>query len=557
VQKNSRFIWSVAIITNIIIIRLFLVPLQEKFQLNYFPFSWSSLSIASVIRLAIGSFLSGLCIVARYIGPQSIVRCSSSPLKANSSLKYLHFLHGVITGTKTNIIRGICEPDDLQKSLFLRQQQRNKNPRRLQLPTSWSFISQFFLSVAIAAVIANVTLIPMCVDRNYGDDLSSTNSFTLLCVATITTVMIMMIIPAFFGNQEISPATYRSSDIGNCANIVHYLKSTSQTIMWVYVCVIFLISTNSFSSMEHVNLIYFVLATFAIFIYMAVFDYTLKFFYCNNITNIKKLVQDSSGGDASIDTFLTVILHSLLHSNERLVESIINNPPSYTSACVDFDQEERKRNEAAIEMMVNILLNKSDEDEAGPHFEDDILRLAIMNSLGSSESNGKYSVGVINAEEGGLPISRALCCYIGGLGESLRRIAETEDMFFCNEWEVPNGTIYMGECAIRGLTRMIIHNLNLTSLSPNIPPKNAAFEIIIPIFLSSLYQMQNGLERFALQKSGSKSLDPHFLPLFNLCNINARMVVENFTVRKKERIEEFLAPFDFDCKSWLESKFAK
>ena len=68
--------------------------------------------------------------------------------------------------------------------------------------------------------------------------------------------------------------------------------------------------------MEHVNLIYFVLATFAIFIYMAVFDYTLKFFYCNNITNIKKLVQDSSGGDASIDTFLTVILHSLLHSKK-------------------------------------------------------------------------------------------------------------------------------------------------------------------------------------------------------------------------------------------------
>ena len=211
-----------------------------------------------------------------------------------------------------------------------------------------------------------------------------------------------------------------------------------------------------------------------------------------------------------MEVFLDVVLRNLLHSDDELVKKLGNSTSTRSSVWMDLEQEEQKRNDFAITTMSNILLHKTSKDEAGPHLEDDVLRLAILSSIGGSGSSEKYLVGIINAEKGGLsstepyaamPIVRALCAYAGGIGKALLIIAGSNNRTLReDEWVLPPAAIYMAECAIRGASRCILHSLNLASSSSSssvMPGKNTSLSILIPVLLSSAFILENGIVRFA------------------------------------------------------------
>mmetsp|Transcript_53850 Transcript_53850/g.61272 ORF Transcript_53850/g.61272 Transcript_53850/m.61272 type:complete len:560 (+) Transcript_53850:379-2058(+) len=549
----------------VVITRLVVIPLEEAFGSKYILTS-PCLPIWIALRLACGGLLLGLSVVARYIGPQSVVRCSSSPLMVDLFTKTFRNIFGTSKGSNRLMnLPNICKPDDVQKPQLL-EQQRYRNPRRLQLPIS--AFAQIAISILIAVAVAYTTVIPFSRNGNLSDNHSSMKlSLILLCITSST---MQLLLTTFSGtNHEIDPTKYQSSNVGNHTNLAHYLKSVAPIMLPLYVLTILIYTRyNSLKVIETLG--YFVAVPPVIVLYLSVFDYTLRRFFCTKPHSIKKLVEQASGGDARIDLFLDVVLRSLLHSDDELVKKIGSSTSTRLSVWMDIEQEEQKRNDSAVTTMANILLHKTNKDEAGPHLEDDVLRLAILSSIGGPGPSEKYLVGIINADKGGLSVCRALCAYFGGLGKALLIISEPNDRtFYQEEWVLPPGAIFMGECAIRGATRWILHSLDLvpsSSSSSVIPRSITSLEILIPVLLSSAFTLENGLVRFAEAIGGPtasnetdtlkllQTVSPQLLPLFNTCNDCARMIIMKATAKEGLRQLNCLESLDADCQKWLRLK---
>jgi hypothetical protein len=296
---------------------------------------------------------------------------------------------------------------------------------------------------------------------------------------------------------------------------------------------------------------------------------------------MKKFVEEASGGDVSMEIFVDVILRSLLHSNDELVNKL-GNVPSTSSTWIDVEGEEVKLNNVATKIIANTLLHKTDSDEASPHLEDDILRLAILSCIGGSVSMKDGAIG--NLAEGNsnfwtrlgskrtenvansidpfaVPIVRALCAYGGGLGEALRRIADSEDKLLHDSWVLPPGALFMGECAIRGATHSIIRGMIL-------PRRNTSLAILIPVLLNSACKLESSLLRYqkatdesvALNETYkvelSHTISPHLLPLCNACHNSAKIILQTAKDNEEFRRLDFLDSLDTDCHKWLRSKMS-
>ncbi len=291
---------------------------------------------------------------------------------------------------------------------------------------------------------------------------------------------------------------------------------------------------------------------------------------------MKKFVEEASGGNVSMEIFVDVILRSLLHSNDELVYKL-GNLPTNSSIWTSIEGEELKLNNAAIKTMANTLLHKTNEDETSPHLEDDVLRLAILSCIGGSPTPGaigKYTesnmknwmrpastvipLGKNSMDPFAIPIVRALCAYPGGIGEALRLIAASQDRMLQDLWVIPPGALFMGECAIRGASHWILHSMNL-------PRIGTSLSILIPVLLNSAYKLQDGLLRYQEAVDGSilyedqklkmtPTLSPQLLPLFNVCNNCAKVILETAKANETFRRLDFVDALDADCRTWLRSK---
>jgi hypothetical protein len=318
---------------------------------------------------------------------------------------------------------------------------------------------------------------------------------------------------------------------------------------------------------------------------MCIFDYFLRVFVCATPSNIENLVEEASGGNAE-EVFLDVVLCSLLHSNDELVKEIGN----YTrpSACLNFEEKERNKNDKAIITMANTLLNKTSKDEAAPHLEDDILRLAILSSIGWSTSieegpisihrdkimntciqpvHKKMNRRAVSIDLYTASIFRALCVFLGGMGEALLMIANPQvETVHVHEWTLPPGCIYMCSCAVRGSTRWILHSFNVPRLSSSMPRKIDGLENLIPVLLNSVFRLEKGLVKYAQVIGGSiasnekdklkllQTVTPQSLPLFDMCNDCASMIMKKISSKEGSHTLDFFEFLDTDCQKWFRSK---
>eukprot|EP00536_Pseudo-nitzschia_multiseries_P013905 jgi/Psemu1/291134/fgenesh1_pg.629_\ len=538
-EQSRGMILLVAFAASVVSIQLIVSPLGKVLGLRS-TLTWRpSISFTGAIRLALGGFLLGLSIESLYL--------ITNAFYASQLLDILD--HSL----------SICRPDDVRKP---QQTERSKiNPRRLQLPSSKSLAAQIAVSIVAAVAVAFTSVLPFSHDESFGENYPAIKMMViLLCIVSTTMQLLLTTIQGT--NHEIDPTQYRTKSIEDQANLLNYLKSVGPFVFAIPVLVVSICVQNA-SFRWSDTLVCLVTVSSPIALYMFIFDYTLRVFICKTPSSVKKLVEEASGGDARMEIFVDVILRSLLHSNEELVLQL-GKLSSNSSVWMDLEQEEQKRNNVAMEKMAQTLLYKTNKDEASPHLEDDMLRLAILTAFeGAGVQNLIESTSYIMTNGGGcsidpyaVPIIRALCAYAGGIGEALRLIADSEDKELHEEaWVLPPGALFMGGCAIRGATRWILKSTTLSG-------KNKSLAILIPVLLNSAHKVEKGLVRYAEAIGGSTTLGeadkfkllqrvtPQLLPLFNTCNDCARHVVEETKAKPGFRRLESLDP---DCQRWLRS----
>ena len=148
-----------------------------------------------------------------------------------------------------------------------------------------------------------------------------------------------------------------------------------------------------------------------------------------------------------------------------------------------------------------------------------------------------------------VPIIRALCAYAGGLGEALRLVADSKDTDNIDTWVLPPGALFMAECAIRGATHWILHDINS-------PRSVTSLAILIPVLLNSAYKLEDGILRHQQAATGPTAFDetymvkvtmPQLLPLFNVCNDCAKIILQTAKANEGFRRVDFLESLDVDC----------
>lgn len=317
------------------------------------------------------------------------------------------------------------------------------------------------------------------------------------------------------------------------------------------------------------------ITTWVVIIYLNVFDEELRTALCTPPFNMKRAVDEVLKEDG-MQTYLDVTMCSILHSDVSLVEQLSSIGKV---RLLSLDREERGQNEDAMKSMANILLQKTAADENGAHLEEDILRLAILSSLGGLGSGAPIfdSAGLHHLENikqwvlprstqqvaGGrsdilsVPLVRALCAYGGGLGEALIMCSAQRTNSPIFAWSVPPGALVQSEYAIRAAARCIVLNL-ANSAQCRTDWRSSHLSMMIPVLMNSACRLQTGVVRYAERKRTSKqgstpnkkmqstaltipletpfhpdedrsllrTESPELLRVYNACNRSAAMVLE-------------------------------
>jgi hypothetical protein len=293
-------------------------------------------------------------------------------------------------------------------------------------------------------------------------------------------------------------------------------------------------------------------------IHAVLFDFLLKKSLCSIPQDIRKSVEESSG-DGSKEMFLDVVLQSLCHSDKGFAKTLSN--VSTTAIWLDIEKEEKKRNEAAMSSMATLLLYKTPMDEAGPHLEEDILRLAVVSSISTWVGDGGADEWKKLEEPYFVPICRGLCAYFGGLGEALIQTASNKQSLR-SYWLMPPGCIVIAEYSIRGATLCL-----LSAISSNITTwSNSHLATLVPALLTSLFRLETGLVEY-VQIFGQSRLStmtenekmnllrtqcPQYIPLFVMVDRSSRNLLQ--TISQDTSRSEVLASCDRDMLRWCFAK---
>jgi len=499
--------------------------------------SFANLSFAMAVRFAIGAFLLGISVVFRYIGPNSVARCSSSLLFVNPVAGALRS----VFSSADSFIKFLTEPNN--EPTKWRESKPKLVASRLQRPTIQVSFVQIIFSGFISCAFAFTSVLPFFHDGLHGD--------SPLKIALIFSCVVSGLIQVFLTtldgtSHEINPKRYRSNFRNS--NVQTILDSTSmkQSIFYLVLVLTLIKFTMSISLKD--SLCCFV-AGLAIMLQLYLFDFMLRDFLCFTPPNIRGIVEEGAG-DGSVEVFLDVVLRSICQSNNELVREL--SDVSTSAACLDLEREELKRSDAAITVMATTLLY--DTCEAGPPLEGDILRLAILTSIADwvcSASATSKEWGSL-AEPYMVPLCRALCTYFGGLGEALI-LSTAEDHIIRGEWLVPPGSVFLAECAVEGAVFYLTN-------------KKTHLATLISTFLNSSHRLETGLIKYArglggIKQSSTEQFDamrllqtncPELVPLFSLINSSTKSLLEN-TSNDLGRLD-FLD--SFELQHWCREKLA-
>ena len=419
--------------------------------------------------------------------------------------------------------------------------------RRLQRPTFPAIFAQIIITASISFAIAFTSVLPF----------TSIHGNSPLKLVTIFSTVLPCFIHLYQSDHEIDPRPYRSN---YGLNRVIYQSYSGKIVQSVFGSGLLIIGISIYQSIDVRHTLVCCGAALIIMMYLYLFDFTLRVFLVAT-PNIKKVIEDATG-DGSVEVLIDVVLRSLCHSNNDLVKKMSDmstNPGRF-----DLEKEELQRNETALKSMATTLVYKTNADEAGPHLEEDILRLAILTSILTwvrSSVPTRTSEWSALADNYTVPLCRGLCAYFGGLGEALLLVAAKKHIF-SGDWLLPLGALFLAECAVEAASFCLS-----PASSNNVTWSNSHRATLVPAFINSAHRLETGLIKYAMglaniKASSNDSVDkinlltqicPEVVPLFNTINSCTKILLEK--IPNESRRFDFLDSFDLQhwCKEKLPS----
>ncbi len=575
--------------TTCIVAKYALSPLEDRFEIRSI-LTWSPvLTFSLAFRGCIFTLLLGLSIILRYVGPPSVMRCSSSPLLAHPfQTAVQNLLSNLTTDALLNLIAAPSAevPSPVIRSPF----GFHGNARRFQRPMFSAILSQFFLTILLASAVAYMSVLPLMSCANDSGDTSFKMAIILACIVSSLSHLVQS---ALNGRMhELNPARHRLH-LSWTSSARLMVRSTANSLVLPSLFGIgsSMLARNYYmdeqdreARNEGIWLIVAIslMTGSAIYLFLQACDETVRHLLCTYARNMRTVIAEIADNDSN-ETFLDVTMYSILHSDMKLVD-MLGSPsrPSYH----DLEREEYRRNESAMKAMAATLLSKSTPGEASAYLEEDILRLSILASFGGGSELENLNPAIENniklwieqetiatvtdsrSEPAVVPLVRALCAYIGGMGEALFICSSQRSSTRANPCLLPPGAIVCAIYAIQAATRLILYNLTVsTKILANW--RSTHLSMLIPVFFTSTHRLEVGMVKFSQDQSVEnpsstdhpecidliRSKSPELLPL-------SRAIVEcSSAVLEKLKSLEGIRKVNFavspECTQWIDSILCK
>lgn len=560
---------------------IILTPLGTRFGIQAW-LTWApAVTLPTIFRGCLCTLLLGLMVISRYVGPPSIMRCSSSPLLAHP---FQTALQNLVSNLNVDgLLNLIAAPSSETPGQMIHSPfDYRGRARRFQYPVWSAILSQFLVTTTVASLVG-LLLIPSL--EWFDHDWSQPPGNMTIMLACIISSLGHLVQSSLNGRvHELNPLLFQSQMSWK----VVVRSAMKKTLGNLFIGALIMLPvagamfTRDYNMHKQIDLAAskylwphaataFVICT-TIFLYLEIFDQTLRRLLCHYPRNMRRVIAEISD-DNSNETFLEVAMISVLHSDMRLVESLgLPTKPNF----LDMEREELRRNELARKTVATTLLSKSTSEDMGAHLEDDIMRLSLLASLGGGSNVVNYSSAIhtnielwiqplnvpsvtsSSREPEVVPLVRALNAYVGGLGEALIICSGQKSSASVNPWLLPSGAICCAIYAVRAVARLILHNL-MVSTRTLVDWRSTHLSILIPVFLSSVHWLEEGMVTFTQggildnlsSTNRTASIAPELLPIHQEIMECSMAVLEKLTSLEGNRKINFtVTP---QCSQWIDS----
>jgi hypothetical protein len=569
-----------------------LSPLETALGIRSF-LTWSPvLTLSLALRACALTLFLGLSVLLRYVGPPSVMRCSSSPLLAHPFQTSLQRLMSKLT---MNALLDLIAGSDMPNQATRAPLDFRANARRYQTPLWNAAISQIVISISLSLGVAYMSVLPLFSDSRTHGETSFKVSIILACIIASLTQLARSALNGRL--HELDPIRHQSHlSWKSSSRLLVRLTAGSLVIPLLLVLGSAILARSHYymgdeeksgdGAAEGEQMGFILACSFVtgstIYLFLEAFDETVRHLLTTYSSNMRTLVEEIADDD-SMETFLDVAIHSLVHSDSSLVNALGSpSKPNFH----DLEREELRRNESATKAMATNLLRKSMADETSAHLEEDTLRLAILASFGGGKNLERASptieinirswiepekfakMTISKGEPGVVPLVRALCAYLGGLGEALFICSGQKGPTLLNPWLLPPGAIVCATYAVRAATRLILFNL---SVSTKILTdwRSTHLSMLIPVFLTSAHQLETGMVKFAQERLLENSTNtrhlgnmdlfrlesPELLPLYQTIFECSLAILER--LKSLEGIRRVNFTVNLECSRWIDSILAK
>jgi hypothetical protein len=488
------------------------------------------------------------------------------------------------------------------------QEQKPTKARRLQGPSLRSFAVQILLSSLIGLAVAFTTVLPFSPSGMHGN---SPHKIALIMTSIFTTLLHLALTALNGSSHELNPKRYLDSktmsSLGGSNNLpliqravaIHLpilLKTLFQVSIFVPVLAIVVawIVTDDRDNRHGWNMLLACLLTGVLIAsYLYVLDQVAKYTLCAPGTNVMRFVEEASDDDG-METYLEVIMTSVLHSDATLIKQLSSSPDK--AGYPDVQGAEKHRYDDYVKVMAESLLYGNHDDmSGGAQLEKDVLRYAILESFGGASTDGssygglegagarhvdcirrwvqpgdKMRIAGTRSEPCSVPLVRTFCTYAGGIGEALvmctSQSSPSVQMKGSNSetsspWRLPPGAIICAEYCIVAAARCIVWNFSNLGMSLA-DWRSTHLSMLVPVALKAAYLLQAGVVKYSQSAVGGTSIysnsfelikaeTPELVSLYSACNHAALMVLQK--LKSMEGVRDFDLELDGECKQWATS----
>jgi hypothetical protein len=461
-------------------------------------------------------------------------------------------------------------------------------PRRYQRPSNAAYLAHIMLSIVVGTVVA--CIVPLVTSYEEGSFLA-----LFRFASCIFAVVVNLLTTTLDGvSHELDPKYYMSPTDRTSESLLplsekRTLIMSSLPIALLSLAVTYFADDESFLLEDSVGTLWMTLVyginSSGMFAYLLFVEQAARRMLCVPTVNLKRQLQTLSE-DSSLESQLEVALFSFLHGDESLVRSV--SMPTARPGENYVEAEEIRKSDQYIDHMARIFLGIDRHHLfRRSHLELDMLRVYLLESIGGGGKVGeKHHLDAVQGwvnphksmtvvshvrEPAAVPLVRALCAYVGGLGKSLflcslptndpRRLEIEDSSTSFALWGFPPGARACGEWAVMGAARCLVASFNSSKATPA-DWRVSPLAVLVPMVLQNFYTLRSGVLSYAKVDKNNFSVTGHLLmdflaankkplrPLVLACDDAALLIIDTLLLYEGPR--QLKISVRDDCRLWLD-----